>query len=325
MSELREDPLTGRRVLIAENRAGRPNEYAAVAADLPADDSPRSDCVFCPGNEDQTPPSTFESTGSDGLWTVRSFANKYAAVSPGAGEHEVIVESRRHKWLTGQVTEPELAAVLVAYANRLAAFGADRRYPYGLVFKNVGASAGASLTHLHSQAIALPQVPPLVAAEGERLQSYHSTHGGCGWVDRVAEERSNASRIVLDHGEYVAFCPSAGRQPYETWVMPTDHQGSFEVAINSAEASHALAATLLPVVRAVEGLIGAHGYNMGVHTAPHSSVGGAYSHWRIEIIPRIASLAGLELATGLFLNVLSPERAAERLRAAIAQQNPSSG
>ncbi|MEM8866103.1 MAG: DUF4921 family protein [Planctomycetota bacterium] len=321
MSELREDPLTGRRVIIAENRSGRPNEYSP-AVDSEADDTtPREDCVFCPGNEARTPHATHETIDADGAWQTRTIPNKYPAIDPVArqGVHEVVIESRRHLQRTGQLSVAEFARVLLVYAERMAELAADAGLPYRLLFKNVGASAGASLHHLHSQLIALPSVPPHIEAEQARLAAYRQQQqGACGWCDRIAAVRQDRDRVVGDWDEWLAFCPSASRQPYETWLLPTEHTPRFESLADSPAAAETLARQLLPLIRAIESQIVPHGYNLIIHTTPGGVLasGGepGEGHWRMEIVPRVASLAGLELATGLFMNVLSPERAAANLR-----------
>lgn len=314
MSDLREDPLTGRRVLIAENRSGRPNEFAAPVEPPLTDKSPRADCAFCAGNEAQTPDPTFQVCDSDG-WYVRAFPNKYPAidVTAGQGQHEVIVESRSHIERTGDCTVENVASALFAYSQRLHAMALA--FDYQLLFKNVGASAGASLRHLHSQVLALDEVPSAIVAERERLESHRRETGDCGWCEYFDREQSLGHRIVAITDRFLAVCPYASRQPFETWIVPVEHASYFPGSAESMMHSQTLAKFILPVVRAIEAEIGTSGYNMILATAP---AGSKDWHWRLEIVPRVASLAGLELATGLFMNVVSPERAAERLRQRIA-------
>jgi UDPglucose--hexose-1-phosphate uridylyltransferase len=51
-------------------------------------------------------------------------------------------------------------------------------------------------------------------------------------------------------------------------------------------------------------------FNLWVRTAPR---GAQYFCWRIDILPRLTHLAGLELGAGISLNILPPERAADLL------------
>jgi len=325
MNQLAQDELTGRRVLIAEHRADRPNEFASRAGTRLEDASPRSDCPFCPGNEAGTPDALAEIAGPIGEWQVRVVPNKYPAVETFAGQglHEVIIESRRHLERTGQLSTAELGVVLETYAQRLAVAGEEDRFPYQLLFKNVGPSAGASLGHLHSQLLALRSAPPHVELEQARLAAHRLETGRCGWCDRIDSDLQDQRRVVASGDGWLAVCPAASRQPYETWIFPTQHQHSFAELATAPDAIGKLANLLHSVVRAIETLIDGAGYNLMIHTThdpPDASHPRGDGHWRMEIVPRVASLAGLELATGLFVNVLPTERAAERLRRQIERQ-----
>ena len=65
MSELRQDPLTGRWTIIGSERAGRPNEFVEESVRLSA-----GSCPFCAGSEHETPDpvATYPTSGP---WQVR--------------------------------------------------------------------------------------------------------------------------------------------------------------------------------------------------------------------------------------------------------------
>lgn len=309
------DPLTRREVLLAENRSQRPNDFAAKQIQSTDNVSPRSECVFCPGNEGLTPGELHAESDADGDWLVRVVPNKFPAVRLEAeprGAHEVIIESPGHHRRTGELSAVQLEAVLRTYAARIGYWARDGRFPYQLLFKNVGPSAGASIEHLHSQLIALPKYPPHVEAEQQALVDHRLVSGNCGWCDRVQSVMADLDRVVLDTADFIAFCPAASRQPFETWILPKDHTESFSEAMQSSGSLSQLANILLPVLREIEAEIAPAGYNLMIHT-------GGGRHWRIEILPRVASLAGFELATGHYLNVLSPQQAALMLREKIGK------
>jgi UDPglucose--hexose-1-phosphate uridylyltransferase len=348
MPELRTDWLTGRTVLVAENRAKRPNEFAssgkaALAAGIVAGDAQQSveagatvpACPFCAGNEHRTPPAVYEKFDAQGHWQIRVVPNMYPAVEleewaagdlpdaattsetsavaiPALGAHEVIVESPRHLALTSALSEAELCDVLAAYAARLRHWRDDGRFPYALVFKNQGQRAGASLVHLHSQLMALPVVPSAIDAELQRARDAFLRQGDCPYCRLIAQERASGERIIFDRDGYIAYCPFASWQPYEAWLLPVEHQASFE-AIAPAPCSR-LAGVLHLLIRRLEQLVPQAAYNMLLRTAPWTSDCDNCWHWRIELLPRIHSLAGLEMATGVHINPLPPERAARTLR-----------
>lgn len=342
MSDFHTDPLTGRNVLVAENRSGRPNEFSQGSTTDGTASSPfmavQEGCPFCVGAEHLTPETVVQSLDGNGDWQQRVVPNKFPAVaslteaiSSDSSDHqmvgvqEVIIESRSHRTLTSQLTVEEMATVLEMYAERLDHWRQEERLGYRLLFKNVGRSAGASLTHLHSQLITLPYLPPHVEAEASRLASHQAEHGSCGWCDAIDREQTAAERLVSQSEHFVAYCPEAGRQPYETFVLPRKHEAEFESLLNQPQRLAELAKLIHPLVAAIEKFSAPHGYNMMLQTAPSKVIfpSGPW-HWRLEITPRIASLAGLELATGLYVSTLSAEHAAEQLRQALAAKEHAS-
>jgi UDPglucose--hexose-1-phosphate uridylyltransferase len=325
VAELRKDWLTGRTVILAENRANRPNEFA-IGADGSGISSAAGGavCPFCPGQESLTPPAVYEQADGDGRWRVRVVPNKYpaltleadtpAAAAAALGAHEVVVESARHVDRVSDLSPAEFAHVLEAYAARLGHWHDDGRFEFGLVFKNRGPIAGATLAHLHSQLVALPALPPKVAAEFERAEQSFRGHRNCPYCRLIEDERTAGERVVLERDGLIAFCPLASLQPYEVWLLPTAHEPWFERWWSAGEAGERLAATLHLLVARLEAIVPASAYNLLLRTAPWRESALRCGHWRIEVLPRTNSLAGLELATGIHINPLSPAHAAERLR-----------
>ena len=360
MPELRTDWLTGRSIIVAENRALRPNEYAAqetaaktgaqtvanlALAEVGLPDVPGvPSCPFCVGNESQTPPALYEWRDAEGRWQVRVVPNMFPAVipedcplfwptdaigrtgneqekgtvpwegsTPARGAHEVIIESARHVDRASALSPQELRQVLEAYAHRLRHWRDDGRFGYGLVFKNQGPRAGASIAHLHSQFIALPDVPPAVDAEMRRAEHDYRRHQACPYCRLIERERSLGERIVSDRNGYVAFCPFASLQPHEIWLLPDHHEPALE-QVSSPDASARLADVLQPLLERLELIVPDAAYNMLLRTAPWRVDCDNWCHWRIELIPRVNAFSGFEIATGVHINPLAPERAARQLR-----------
>jgi UDPglucose--hexose-1-phosphate uridylyltransferase len=337
--ELRTDSLTGRTVIVAEERAGRPNDFAepgpvaGIGAGSSRAERPEvlgltsRACPFCPGQEHQTPRAALERLDADGRWRIRVVPNRFPMVTLGpdegparattasaVGAHEVIIECRRHAQRTSALSVAELGDVLQTYVERLGHWRRHGRLKFGLVFKNQGAGAGASLAHLHSQLVGLPVMPPGVAAELARASDEFSRHGECPYCRLLAQERVLGERIVMDRDGFVAFCPYASWQPIETWLLPTDHQPAFESPA-SARNLHRLGGVLHELVARIERVLPETSYNLLLRTAPWIEGVDSWCHWRIEILPRVAAFAGLELATGIHANTLAPEHAASHLRA----------
>ncbi len=316
LSELRSDPIVGRKVYIAEDRAERPNDYAEVRIA----EAPAASCPFCAGHEGETPAATME-VPDNGPWQVRVIPNKYPAVRHDAaqvageapiGAHEVIIESPRHLRDVTELSTDELALVLGVYRDRLRHWSQDGRLQHATLFKNVGFAAGASLKHVHSQLVALPFVPAEVEAELESSRRHYQTHGECIYCRLLADELRLGVRLVAQRSSFAAFCASAGRQPYETWLLPTEHAAEFHELADSALAE--LASLLQQVLGRLRQQLGEWSYNLILHTLPFRSAEEQLYHWHWELIPRTSQLAGLEWGAGVHVNPLSPERAAQRLR-----------
>jgi UDPglucose--hexose-1-phosphate uridylyltransferase len=146
----------------------------------------------------------------------------------GVGAHEVVIESPDHFAGLGTLPAAHVGEVLVAYRERLLALRKDPRLEYVLIFKNHGVAAGATLEHPHSQLIATPILPELVAEELEGAIRYFRMKERCVWCDIVRQERRDGTRLVLEEEGFVAVAPYASRFPYETCVLPTAHRASFE-------------------------------------------------------------------------------------------------
>ncbi len=338
VAELRWDPVVGRQVLIAEGRVGRPNDFADRAragrvAIVPAD------CPFCAGHEAQTPPALLEVRNPRGDWQVRVVPNKYPAVTWDSGEresvlgqeerllraeaprgvHEVIIESPRHVDDLRDLSREELALVLQVCRDRLLHWAGTDGLQQAMLFKNVGGTAGASLAHTHSQLMVLPHVPPTMQAELQGARRSYEKHGACVYCQLLVTEHRASERMVATADGFAAFAAYAARQPYETWILPTEHAADFG-QLTDVQAAH-LAGLLLEVMARLARCLPELSYNLVLHTAPFSqSKPGnteACYHWHWEIIPRSSPLAGLEWGGGLPINSLSPERAAARLRDAL--------
>jgi len=336
MPELRKDPIVDRWVIIAKNRAERPLE---LTEGEPARRTAIADCPFCEGHERETTEEVLavrtSGTANGPGWRVRVVTNLYPALLPGAGAfapnaehlfdaqpargaHEVVIEHPRHLLGTSDLTVDELTEVLLVYRERLAALRAMNRYRQPIVFKNVGAAAGASIEHAHSQIMALPLVPREIAAELESARRYHQHNRQCIYCQLLADELSSGQRVVYPTvnpaaARFVALSAYAARTPLETWVLPAEHQSDFELL--SATGARELAAVMRAVVTKIDSALDRPAYNYIIHTTSFDTYANDHYHWHIEIIPRVTKTAGFEWGTGLAINPVPPEEAAAIMRA----------
>ena len=146
----------------------------------------------------------------------------------GVGAHEVIIECPHFETSLSRLTLENIREVLWVYRDRLVDLKKDPRLVHGLIFKNKGASAGASIDHTHSQLIVTPVVPVSVWEEMQGSLEFFNYRGRCIYCDMIQQELATGSRIVLDTPSFVVFCPFASRFPFETWVLPKQHSSHFE-------------------------------------------------------------------------------------------------
>jgi UDPglucose--hexose-1-phosphate uridylyltransferase len=314
VSEIRVDPLSGLRAIVAPERA----ERFAQQGD-----------PFAEGNESQTPPELYavrrEPSAADTPgWQVRVFRNRYPALegdravavrdargqiftaSPGSGAHEVIVNSSRAVESLSALSGEELALAMDVWRLRMREHSAAACLH---LFVNEGERAGATRAHTHAQLLALDFVPALIARERERFGAYaNQTMGQQLLDDMVSEEVRRGERIVAIDDEAVLLSPYAASMPYQLMLVPRRPRMRFEE--DGPTGAAMLHDALSRLARRFDD---GPPLNLWIRTAPR---GAEHFCWRIDIVPRLHALAGLELGSGLSLNCVTPEQAAVELRAA---------
>jgi len=339
--ELRRDPVTGRWALVAPERARRP---ITLSGHEPhgRTNGERTPCPFCAGQEHDTPNEVFAyrpaGTAPNGPgWRLRIVPNKFPAVrqpfpasrpdeagagemdlftsAPASGAAEVLIDCPEHVDNPTRLSDEQFGAVFRAYRERLTALAADPRLAHVAVFKNVGAEAGASLGHTHSQLIATSVVPALIRTEWDCAAAHHSRTERCVFCDIVERELADGTRVVARSANFVAVTAFAPRFAYEMWVLPVRHEARYETITDAA--TQELAVLLKRVLRALDVVQHAPAYNWFLHTSPLRAGAPPHYHWHLEILPRTARPAGLEWGFGCHITTAAPERAASELRAAL--------
>jgi UDPglucose--hexose-1-phosphate uridylyltransferase len=327
MTELRKDPIMGRWVIISTERAKRPQEFPQEPA------SRRGGmCPLCPGSERMTPPEILayreNGNANDPNWTLRVVSNKFPALRiegelgkaadgiydrmNGIGAHEVVIETERHDVDLFDLPEDRFRDVLWAFRDRLVDLKRDRRFKSVIIFKNHGAAAGASLSHSHSQLIALPVVPKRVMEEMTGCKEYYRFRDRCIFCDMVVQEMEQKARIVEESGEFLAFAPYAPRFPFETWIVPKRHQCAYEM-IEEGQA-RALAAVFRRTLRRLKLALENPPFNFIIHSAPFQEGAVDFYHWHVEIMPKLTKVAGFEWGSGFYINPTPPEESAKYMR-----------
>jgi UDPglucose--hexose-1-phosphate uridylyltransferase len=188
----------------------------------------------------------------------------------------------------------------------------DHRFRSIVVFKNHGASAGASIDHSHTQLIALPIVPREQRDELEGAKAHFQAKERCVYCDILRQDTREGTRLIAENADMVALAPYAPSGPFETWIFPRRHQSHFEEAWRNEYS--ALARILSDVLKRMDKALEHPPYNLLVHSSPVSDGPSEHYHWHVEIMPKVTKQAGFERATGCYVNPTSPEEAAEVLR-----------
>lgn len=294
MNTVREDELSGDIIVISEQRAKRPQVHTK------GNHKKFKACPFCPGNESMTPPTIMQ-VGKP--WAVRCFRNKFPVFSGRWGMHEVVVDTPQHSASVAGLPESQVAMMLTACAERsdwMLVHGME----YALVCKNSGTTAGASLSHPHSQIFGMPFVPPRVVSELAMLRRYRKEKGTCALCDEA--RRADGKRKIVETENFVAVAPAASRWQYESMIIPKRHAGRLS-ELDLTE----MAGILKSVVSAYDSLLKGPDYNYYIHSAPRGDR--RTMHLHLDIFPRLGVHAGLEEGAGVFINQVPPEKAARVL------------
>lgn len=327
MAEIRRDYVKNKWVSISSNLALKPKDFPVMKIEAPG--APSGFCPFCEGNEAATPPEILafrkgqaepDSTG----WLVRTIPNKFSAFAlegeleekhtglylycNGLGKHEVIIETPQHDTEFHELGLKQIEMIVSTFKQRYNDLAKDERIKYIQIYKNRGLFAGASLGHSHSQIIGFPFKP----CENDGLPQYYKDNGSCLICDILQQEQKSTERIVYEGEYFIALCPYASRFAYESWIVPkrhTEHFGQLTVA-EEKELSWFCKKLSMAMVHSLSN----PSYNFIINTAPVNSLYEPGYHWYMEFTPRLIVAAGVEVATGVYINPTAPEIAASTLR-----------
>ncbi len=310
-SEVREDKIHDRFVIIAPGRAKRPKKTKEAMAEdgiiVKEENKKQESCVFCP--EQQKDVEALYYGGDEKDWKVKVIKNIFPAVSPdnnkAYGYQEVIIETPEHGREMGDLPLDQIIEILEAYIARTRELSKDKRIEYMLIFKNKGGRAGASLKHAHSQIFAAGFTPPHIVNKLTRAQEYRIKHGNCYYCDLIKREEKGPRYIISDE-HAITFTPYASTYQYEAWIIPRKHLDN--ITMLNREEITSIAGMIKHVVSRLnqEDIP----YNMYLH----QSILDKDEHFYIRICPRRSTWAGVEMGSRIIINTVSPEEAAKFYR-----------
>lgn len=324
-SEFRYCKLTKRWVLFAPKRADRPNNFIIQKAI-------EDDCL-CPfdeGNEHLTP-KEITRIGDSKSWRARVIPNLYNVLSievepdgkkddyfdvfSGFGAHEVIIETPKHNLVMFDYSLQEFTDYLKIAKERMINLKYDTRIAYVSLFKNHGQLAGASLSHSHSQIIALPFLPTDIAEDLEYKKEYYKKYKRSILDDLVYEEKQYEQNLIFENESFVCYAPYASRFAYEVKIVAKDEYASIiefdEITLKN------LALSLELIFKKYKNILGNFAFNMIFKNHPYegySATSKDYFRFHISIFPRLSGIAGFELDSRVYLNSILPNIVASKLK-----------
>ena len=338
MPELRKDPIVGRWIIIAMERARRPGNFIDPMDHSLEDDE--GNCVYC--KSDLKPIYTFAKKGpksnKNSAWDVsvlpyegstlttkmpyeRKSQGLYETIS-SVGEHEVVVETPEHIDSMGDLEPSQIKSVIETYALRMAALENDAHLQCAFIYKNYGRTAGSRpIGHTRSHILAIPVIPLHIKEELEGAKDYFGINRRCIYCDLIQQEQLARERVILQTEDFIAIIPFAARSLFETWILPKRHHCDFAKGIKGSTGD--LAQMLKILLQKFKTGLDDPGYNLLLQTAPFRPKG-AYTdqwqtmeedfHWHIELMPQLTRVAGFEKGSGFYICSVPPENMAEYLR-----------
>lgn len=324
MPKLRQNIVTGDWVVISPERSKRPEDYIWAAA--PKHGTP-AECPFCIENPNSAYQFNVKGAETENVYVI---PNKYPAfvendsvISEGddfyadtksVGGHEVIILKKHDQdiYEDGKEIVKELIGV---YIQRYNFYDQNSIVEYTMLIHNHGPEAGASIEHPHSQLFASAIVPNHIEKEIEGANNYFKEKGNCVFCDILKIEKENGQRVVYENDGFLVFTFFASRFPFEMWVVPKDHQANFESI--SEQTQILLADAMHEAISRLNKALNFPPFNYWIHTLPHHSQNFHESyHWHLEIAPRVSKFGGYEMGSGIVINVVAPEKAADFLKKA---------
>ncbi len=326
VSELRQDVVSGAWVVIATGRAKRPHEFLKERR-VPFN-QPKRTCPFEKLHNNALVVYASDGEHKDNNWWVQVIPNKYPAfgrgtcavfrkvglyrLTNGVGFHEVVV-TRDHTRSLAQMSDEEAEIIFRAYQDRYLAVKDDECVEYISILHNHGRASGATISHPHSQIMAIPVIPPDFWRSIKGTEKYFKEHKDCIYCLILRYEGRVKDRIIYENDHFMVIAPYASKIAFEMRVVPKRHSSHFE--LTGVKEREALANAVRTALAKLYTGLHNPDYNFFIHTAPTAEMEKFhYYHWHLEILPKTSIWAGFEISTGIEISAIRPEDAAKFLR-----------
>ncbi len=322
MAKLRQNIVTGEWVVIAPERAKRPEDFVMAAAPKRHIDS---QCPFCIENQNSAYPLSIKDAETENVYVIPNkypaFSKEDSIISEGdnfyqdtksVGGHEVIVLKKHDQdiYEDGKIIIDEMIGV---YKNRYHFYDNNPTIEYTMLIHNHGPEAAASIEHPHSQLFASAILPSYIEKELDGSKRYFDSGKKCVFCRMVEIEKENNQRVIFENEQFLVFTFFASRFPFEMWVVPKKHQSQFENIDQNTQTE--LSEALHEAISKLNKALNFPPFNYWIHTLPHHyQEANDYYHWHMEIAPRVSKFGGYEMGSGIVIDVVSPELAARYLQ-----------
>jgi UDPglucose--hexose-1-phosphate uridylyltransferase len=204
------------------------------------------------------------------------------------------------------LTDEQTTAVMTAIRDRIEEHSKIPGLRYSQAIVNSGREAGASIEHPHGQLLGMSFVPRELVEEQAGFARFAGRCLLCTAMD--AEENVN-HRVVYADERVLAICPFWSGVPYEMLLIPRAHGPHLHHSPPSDLV--AVGKALKAVLGSLRDVVGDIAYNLVFHSAPYRAP--EPYHWHVHVMPKLTTVAGFELGTGVLINIVNPEEAAEEL------------
>lgn len=326
MPELRQNIVTGDWVVVAPERAKRPRDFIIPKSVKVSD---RSNCPFCVDSAGYKANKNKIKLETDNIYVVenrfpafiedeskksiRSFYPEegFYRARASIGDHEVIVMKNHTPHLL-EFPKSLVNELFEVIRERYIWMKAHEKVVSIIPIYNHGAEAAASIDHPHAQIFASGIVANEISRELDGADRYYGINGACVYCDIIKHERKEKIRIVYENDHFIAFNFYAPKFPFETWIMPKEHESQFEKT--SKTQMKDCADAMATVLHMMDKTLDNPPLNFFIHTLPTIHDGSDSFHWHIEIVPRVSRYGGFELSSAIIINTMPPESAAEYLK-----------
>ena len=326
------NPLTREWVLVSPHRTERP--WQGQVEEEPGESLPEYDphCYLCPGN------SRAGGVRNPEYTSTFVFDNDFAALKPDIpdgrsdeqglliaeaepGTCRVVCFSPRHDLTLAKMEPADIRMVVDTWVEQFSDLAARPAINYVQIFENRGAMMGCSNPHPHCQIWAGHSVPNEVAKEQASLAAWRAERGSCMLCEYARLETGARTRVVDENEHFLSLVPFWAVWPFEILVIARRHMTAIDQLGNSE--CDGLADILRRITARYDRLFHvSFPYSMGFHQRPTDGELRPEWHMHLHFYPPLLRsatvrkfLVGYEMLA-MPQRDITPERAAERLRAA---------